>query len=113
MIMTLIPLQTLSMGMNPLSIMLPVTVCSSYAFMLPVASGTNAIIFEVGKMKTKDMVGLGATNESILIDRCYLQFIPGFFVKIICVAVLVTMTSLWGNVIFNLHSPWSNTTRFG
>lgn len=44
------------MGVNPLSIMLPVTVSCSYAFMLPVSSGTNAIIFEVGRMKNKDMV---------------------------------------------------------
>lgn len=46
--------------LNPLSVMLPVTVSCSYAFMLPFASGTNAIIFEAGKMKTKDMVSLFA-----------------------------------------------------
>ncbi|XP_075587876.1 Na(+)/citrate cotransporter isoform X1 [Dermatophagoides farinae] len=70
--------------LNPLSVMLPVTVSCSYAFMLPFASGTNAIIFEAGKMKTKDML------------------IPGFFLKIICVLILLAINSVWAPVIFQL-----------
>lgn len=77
----------LSINMNPLSIMLPVTVGCSYAFMLPFASGTNAIIFEVGKMKNKDML------------------FPGFFMKIMCITVLLIITNTWGPVIFDMSPP--------
>lgn len=48
--------QATSLGINALELMLPLTLCCSYAFMLPVASPPNAIIFEAGDMKTKDMV---------------------------------------------------------
>ncbi|KAI2808682.1 hypothetical protein BLOT_006627 [Blomia tropicalis] len=76
-----------TMGVNPMSIMLPVTVSCSYAFMLPVSSGTNAIIFEAGRMKMKDML------------------LPGFFVKILCLTVLLIMNNTWGEVIFHISRP--------
>ncbi|GFT08271.1 hypothetical protein TNCV_1438771 [Trichonephila clavipes] len=41
---------------HPLYLMLPVTVVSSYAFMLPVATGPNAIAFDSGRMKTIEMI---------------------------------------------------------
>ena len=41
--------------------MLPVTVIASQAYMLPVATGPNAIIFGTGTMKTSDMVTDGFT----------------------------------------------------
>ncbi|KPM09103.1 solute carrier family 13-like protein 3 [Sarcoptes scabiei] len=78
---------SLHINVNPISVMLPVTVCCSYAFMLPFASGTNAIVFEVGKMKNKDLL------------------LPGSFMKIISLIVLMVMNSTWGRIIFDSMSP--------
>ncbi|KAF7492299.1 Solute carrier family 13 member 5 [Sarcoptes scabiei] len=78
---------SLHINVNPISVMLPVTVCCSYAFMLPFASGTNAIVFEVGKMKNKDLL------------------LPGSFMKIISLIVLTVMNSTWGRIIFDSMSP--------
>ncbi|XP_027195412.2 Na(+)/citrate cotransporter-like [Dermatophagoides pteronyssinus] len=78
--------QSMQMDMNPLSVMLPVTVSCSYAFMMPFSSGTNAIIFEAGKMKSRDML------------------IPGFFLKIMCVFILLAINNVWGPVIFELKT---------
>lgn len=67
-----------SIGINPLQIMLPVTLCCSYAFVLPVASPPNAIIFEAGDMRSKDMV------------------LPGLFMKFVCLFVTIFFTNYWG-----------------
>ncbi|CAG2170628.1 unnamed protein product, partial [Oppiella nova] len=67
----------IELKISPLSVMLPVTLVCSYAFMLPVASGTNAIIFETAKMRNKDMI------------------VPGFFLKIICLSITLFMINTW------------------
>jgi len=67
-----------SMGINPLKVMVPVTLSCSYAFILPVASATNAIVFEAGDMETKDMA------------------VPGVIMKIICLSVTLVITHFWG-----------------
>jgi sodium-dependent dicarboxylate transporter 2/3/5 len=41
---------------NPIYLMLPVTLCCSYAFMLPVATPPNAIVYSASGMKTSEMV---------------------------------------------------------
>jgi sodium-dependent dicarboxylate transporter 2/3/5 len=69
-----------SMGVNPLKVMVPLTLSCSYAFVLPVASPPNAIIFEAGDMQTKDMA------------------IPGIVMKIICLSVTLIVTSFWGPI---------------
>lgn len=48
--------QAQTININPLYLMLPVTVSSSFAFMLPVATPPNAIVFAYGNMKIMDMV---------------------------------------------------------
>ena len=50
--------QSRSIGLNPLYIMIPCTLSSSFAFMLPVATPPNAIVFSYGHLKVSDMVTL-------------------------------------------------------
>ncbi|EFX74310.1 hypothetical protein DAPPUDRAFT_307380 [Daphnia pulex] len=67
---------------NPLYLMLPATVTCSYAFMLPVATPPNAIVFAAGRMNTVDMVK------------------AGFFMNIMCVVVICLMMVSFGGLIF-------------
>jgi sodium-dependent dicarboxylate transporter 2/3/5 len=48
-----------TIGVNPLVLMLPVTVAASFAFMLPVATPPNAVIFGSGAISMRAMVRHG------------------------------------------------------
>ncbi|XP_006899830.1 PREDICTED: solute carrier family 13 member 5 isoform X2 [Elephantulus edwardii] len=84
-----------SIGLNPLYVMLPCTLSASFAFMLPVATPPNAIVFAYGHLKVSDMVKTGLMMNII-----------GVF----CVFLAV---NTWGRVIFDLdHFPdWANVTH--
>ncbi|XP_065318440.1 solute carrier family 13 member 1-like [Gordionus sp. m RMFG-2023] len=45
-----------SIKVNPLYFMFPVTLAASYCFMLPIGTAPNAIVFSAGKLKFLDMV---------------------------------------------------------
>lgn len=78
---------------HPLFLMLPVALACSFAFMLPIATPPNAIVYEAAGMNTKDMA------------------IPGFVMNIICCAVSVASVHTIGMVLFNLKTPpgWLNS----
>ncbi|KAI9557048.1 hypothetical protein GHT06_016845 [Daphnia sinensis] len=67
---------------NPLFLMLPATVTCSYAFMLPVATPPNAIVFAAGKMNPVDMVK------------------AGLLMNVVCVVVICVLMASFGSFIF-------------
>ncbi|KAK2714009.1 hypothetical protein QYM36_008568 [Artemia franciscana] len=82
-------------GVNPLYLMLPAAVTCSYAFMLPVATPPNAIVFTAGKMKAKEMIK------------------TGFMMNIFCVIVLCALTETLGVALFDIKTfpDWANKTE--
>ena len=48
-----------STGINPIHLSLPVTLAASYAFMMPISTPPNAIVFSSGMIKMKEMIRAG------------------------------------------------------
>ena len=65
-----------ALKINPLLLMLPVTISASMAFMLPVATPPNAIVFSSGRIKISQMVRVGVILNIViaLIVACYIYF---------------------------------------
>lgn len=65
-------------GIEPKMIMVPAAISASFAFMLPVATGPNAIVFSSGKITVRDMAreGLALNLIGIVVVTlvCYFQF---------------------------------------
>ena len=64
----------IALNLNPLLLMVPATISASMAFMLPVATPPNAIVFSSGRIKMSQMVRIG------LILNLIIAFIVGCFV---------------------------------
>ncbi|XP_033747142.1 solute carrier family 13 member 2-like [Pecten maximus] len=74
------------LGVNPLYYMLPSAIATSFAFMLPVATPPNAVVFSYGYVRVVDMMT------------------AGFVMNIVAVLVLVAGTETIGEIIFNFHT---------
>uniref|UniRef100_A0A669P936 Solute carrier family 13 member 5 n=1 Tax=Phasianus colchicus TaxID=9054 RepID=A0A669P936_PHACC len=83
-----------SVKIHPLYVMLPGTLSASFAFMLPVATPPNAIVFSYGHIRVLDMVRSGIVMNII-----------GVF----CVTLAI---NTWGRPIFELDTfpTWANST---
>lgn len=79
---------------HPWYIMIPATISCSFAFMLPVATPPNAIVFAGGHLKVKDMAkaGLG--------------------MNLLAVIVLVICMNTYGVPMFELHDfpDWAGSS---
>ncbi|XP_065137111.1 Na(+)/citrate cotransporter [Paramisgurnus dabryanus] len=84
-----------SVGMNPLYVMVPCTLSASFAFMLPVATPPNAIVFSYGYLKVSDMAKTGIIMNVI---------------GIVCITVAI---NTWGKAMFSLDTfpAWANQTE--
>lgn len=83
-----------SISLNPLYVMIPCTLSASFAFMLPVATPPNAIVFSYGLLKVSDMARAGVVMNIIGIG---------------CITLAINS---WGRVLFGLDSfpSWANAT---
>jgi len=61
-----------NLGVNPILLAMPVTIGASMAFMSPVATPPNAIIFSSGHMKVKHMMKAGILLNIVSIILIYL-----------------------------------------
>ncbi|XP_069802195.1 Na(+)/citrate cotransporter [Dendropsophus ebraccatus] len=84
-----------SIMVNPLYIMIPCTLSTSFAFMLPVATPPNAIVFSYGHLHVSDMVKTGIIMNII---------------GIICITIAINS---WGRPMFHLDTfpVWANITN--
>ncbi|NWX30560.1 S13A2 protein, partial [Notiomystis cincta] len=79
---------------NPLYVMLPCTLAASLAFMLPVATPSNAIVFSYGQLKVIDMAK------------------AGFVLNILGVLTITLAINTWASSLFQLQTfpSWANQT---
>ncbi|XP_048582686.1 solute carrier family 13 member 5 isoform X2 [Nematostella vectensis] len=75
-----------SIGTHPWYLMIPATISCSFAFMLPVATPPNAIVFSYGHLKVKDMAK------------------AGFGMNVICITVLLICLHVYGTSLFGLDT---------
>uniref|UniRef100_A0A6B2LMU9 Citrate transporter-like domain-containing protein n=1 Tax=Arcella intermedia TaxID=1963864 RepID=A0A6B2LMU9_9EUKA len=87
---------SVSIGQNPLLLLIPATLSSSYAFMLPIATPPNAIVFSSGRMKVVDMVTTGG-----LLNFLGLLLVPAF---------MLLFSGIF-DIVPNTLPPWANLTK--
>ena len=80
--------------LNPLYLLLPVTLSSNYTFMLPASCPPNAIVYKASGMRIHQMV------------------LAGLGMKLITLAASLLAANTWGNPILGMDQfpGWANTT---
>jgi len=82
---------------NPLLLMIPATLAASMAFMLPVATPPNAIIFGTNRIRVIDMVK------------------TGFMLNTISIIIITLVMYFWGTVVFGIDATvfpdWAVTVK--
>lgn len=73
-----------SIQVNPLLLMIPATMAASLAFMLPVATPPNAIVFGTNRIRVKDMVR------------------TGILLNITGIIIVTLIMYFWGVLVFNI-----------
>lgn len=65
------------LGIHPIKLMVPATISSSLAFMLPISTPPNAIVFSTGKIKIQEMalIGLILNIVGVLVVSLYFYFL--------------------------------------
>ncbi|KAK3609774.1 hypothetical protein CHS0354_022636 [Potamilus streckersoni] len=76
----------LSIGQNPLYLMIPATMATSYAFILPVATPPNALVYSLGYVSIYEMMK------------------AGFILNFLTVGVATLGVSTWGAAFFDLYN---------
>ena len=71
-------------GVHPLFLMIPVTLAASMAFMFPIATPPNAVVFGTGRLRLWDM------------------FKAGIIINIIAIGCIILLTVFWSTVIFDI-----------
>ncbi|XP_070385799.1 solute carrier family 13 member 1-like [Dermacentor albipictus] len=82
---------------NPLLFLIPATIASNYAFLLPVGTPANAMVYEQGRLTLMEML------------------LPGFLAKTITMAVTVLLTCVLGDPIFGMfqEAQWASHAIVG
>ena len=84
MILPILAGMAVSIQINPLLLMIPATLAASLAFMLPVATPPNAIVFGTGHLHIREMVK------------------TGFLLNIAGIIVVTLVTYFWGVAVFSI-----------
>lgn len=86
MILPILAGMAVTSGIHPLLLMIPATMSASMAFMLPVATPPNAIIFGTSRISVGQMAR------------------TGLILNLVCAVIITLMMYFWGDVVFDVHA---------
>jgi sodium-dependent dicarboxylate transporter 2/3/5 len=86
MILPILASVSIALGINPLLLMIAATLSASMAFMLPVGTPPNTIVFASKRLKISDMAK------------------TGFTLNMISVVVIAVLVYFIGSIIFDLNT---------